>query len=543
MERFILFFILSALFAFGNVYSQTGSNSCYHIPRKEIKKLQEGDALHVYVTIDNSCSYKKPYIKVTFEGANSGPDIHIGQEAVIGKEYDFWVYSSQTTGKYDIEIFDKSPNKEPEKSKTSSESNSKENNNQGDIKKSNTSSGGSSQTNTNQNKTQNNNVSTTNNSTQKNTTQNNAQPKNNSNAANNTAADARQKELDRQQQQQQEIKRQQQEREKQKQELEQKKQQSKQNYEKTVESNKQVEQNVEKTMDDFSKNLYGSVEHKKKSENVEYTASDHSKSQNWNGENDYNKGHYTSAIEEFNMSVKNNPNNSSAFNNRGLTYIGLEKYDKAMLDFNKALQIKSNFYEAYSNRGLDYIKLKEYDKGIEDCNKAINLKSDYPFSYKYRGMAYLEQKKYSLAIKDFLKSSVLMKEYLSSLAYNPYKNDELCEINYYIGTTYSFLLKYNEAVEYLKDFIKYKHYFETTDDLNSNIKYKNRWALKIVALICRGNSNMMIGEFEDAIKDFNEVARISYLNVFLTSRGTAYRYLKNYPSRVSFSNFISIRAY
>ena len=99
--------------------------------------------------------------------------------------------------------------------------------------------------------------------------------------------------------------------------------------------------------------------------------------------------------------VKNSPDSSRAYNNRGNAYGKKGQYDQAIKDFNRAIELKPDDALAYNNRGNAYQYKGEYDQAIKDISRAIELKPDYALAYNNRGYTYGEKREYDLAIKDF----------------------------------------------------------------------------------------------------------------------------------------------
>jgi tetratricopeptide (TPR) repeat protein len=59
---------------------------------------------------------------------------------------------------------------------------------------------------------------------------------------------------------------------------------------------------------------------------------------------------YDKAIKQYSESIELNPNDASAYNNRGMAWDKKGEYDKAINDYSKALELNPNA-EVYSNRG------------------------------------------------------------------------------------------------------------------------------------------------------------------------------------------------
>jgi len=65
-----------------------------------------------------------------------------------------------------------------------------------------------------------------------------------------------------------------------------------------------------------------------------------------------------------------NPNFAEAYNNRGLAYAELNKYEQAIEDYGKAIELNPAFAEAYGNRGIAYSEIRRYEESARDLKKA-----------------------------------------------------------------------------------------------------------------------------------------------------------------------------
>jgi tetratricopeptide (TPR) repeat protein len=91
-----------------------------------------------------------------------------------------------------------------------------------------------------------------------------------------------------------------------------------------------------------------------------------------------------------------------AYNNLGIAYTSLHKFDEAVEAFNMAIKLDKLYVKAYFNIGIVYIRKKEYTEAIKWFNKAIELKNDYIKAYFQRGFAELKLKMFNEALDDFL---------------------------------------------------------------------------------------------------------------------------------------------
>lgn len=83
-------------------------------------------------------------------------------------------------------------------------------------------------------------------------------------------------------------------------------------------------------------------------------------------------GMYTESIADFTSALKLN-RNSSAFVDRGIDYLMLNKHELAQADFKSAIQCNPQNSYAYSNCGLDYLHQNKYDDALKNFERAIAL--------------------------------------------------------------------------------------------------------------------------------------------------------------------------
>ncbi len=93
-----------------------------------------------------------------------------------------------------------------------------------------------------------------------------------------------------------------------------------------------------------------------------------------------------------------------AYNNRGLTYMYLNKLPQAVADFNAAINLRPEMTKLYYNRAYAFFKSGNIDQAISDCNYAISVDPDAAQGYANRGSFYLDSDNYGLALKDFNKA-------------------------------------------------------------------------------------------------------------------------------------------
>ena len=107
---------------------------------------------------------------------------------------------------------------------------------------------------------------------------------------------------------------------------------------------------------------------------------------------------YAEAINHYTQSIQLDPNQITAYNNRGLAYSYLKDYNSAINDFHRAIEINPNYADAYNNRGVAYIRQGKINHALDDYNRAIEL--NYVLAYFNRGEALLYLKEWEKAKSD-----------------------------------------------------------------------------------------------------------------------------------------------
>jgi len=91
------------------------------------------------------------------------------------------------------------------------------------------------------------------------------------------------------------------------------------------------------------------------------------------GIEEWKKGDFVQAIAGFNLVIRLNPNDASAYLFRGNAYGQLKEYQKAIADYTQAIRLDPNYADAYNLRGLVYEMSGNRQKAIADLQKAANL--------------------------------------------------------------------------------------------------------------------------------------------------------------------------
>jgi tetratricopeptide (TPR) repeat protein len=107
------------------------------------------------------------------------------------------------------------------------------------------------------------------------------------------------------------------------------------------------------------------------------------------------------ALSYWNKAIRKNSKSAELYNNRGLAYYNLKKYQQAVKDFSQAIRMKPQEATAYNNRGNAYYEMFKYDLAETDFNKSIELNPDYASAYLNRGLVYYQLDNNPKACADF----------------------------------------------------------------------------------------------------------------------------------------------
>ena len=122
------------------------------------------------------------------------------------------------------------------------------------------------------------------------------------------------------------------------------------------------------------------------------------------------RGEHKDAITDYNEAIRLKPDLAIAYINRGVAKRGLGEHKDAITDYNEAIRLKPDLAIAYINRGVAKRGLDYYEKAINDYNEAIILKPDFALAYYNRGLAYRALNRRDKARRDFKKARVLAQQ-------------------------------------------------------------------------------------------------------------------------------------
>ncbi len=222
---------------------------------------------------------------------------------------------------------------------------------------------------------------------------------------------------------------------------------------------------------------------------------------------------YDLALEDYNQTIKEFPDNADAYEERGQIYYEQEKYDLADRDYRKLVSLNPGDVMGYMGLGRNANAQKRYDDAIEQFNYVEKLAPDYSSVYTFRSESYFKLGKYDEAIDDFVRS---------------------VEIDYSYKAGYMFYVLADSAFNKLVPRLKIqmnkepKNYlwptllgmaYEDKEDYRKAIEYhKQSYAIEPLDGTAR-----RIAECYDDLGDYDSA--IEYINLAIEGDSTDYNYV------------------
>ncbi|MGD2086331.1 MAG: tetratricopeptide repeat protein [Candidatus Aminicenantes bacterium] len=232
------------------------------------------------------------------------------------------------------------------------------------------------------------------------------------------------------------------------------------------------------------------------------------------GDKFYNEEKFSEALyfyKEANQGdIKIDPKYARVYNNMGIAFYNLQKYDEAISAYQNAIKIKPKYAAAYNNMGNALYKQEKYDDAIAAYKKAIEIAPEYPVDYLNMGNALRKKERYKEAITAYQKSIVLNPK--SFYAYNNIGN-ALCHLDKYEDA----IAAYKKAIEIFPAYIEAKtnlagafliagHFNDAFSTANDLLKEKDISTYQVLAMrfitICALVFQGKPSETANQLKDF-----------------------------------------
>jgi tetratricopeptide (TPR) repeat protein len=112
-------------------------------------------------------------------------------------------------------------------------------------------------------------------------------------------------------------------------------------------------------------------------------------------------GDTQAAIGDYSAAIQQQREFAPAYLNRGVARIESEEYDEAIRDLSDAIRLDDQLGEAFFHRGLVWGRKGESDKALEDLDQAMVLDPEFAPTYFSRAGIRMTQGEYELALADF----------------------------------------------------------------------------------------------------------------------------------------------
>ena len=106
-------------------------------------------------------------------------------------------------------------------------------------------------------------------------------------------------------------------------------------------------------------------------------------------------------LKDYKNALKLSPNDPSIYNNLGISFIKLRKFQEALKSFKKAIDLQPNFEIAHNNLGNAFQELNQYQQAVSCYQKAIDINPSYAVAHYNLGNVLVEIGKTRDAISSY----------------------------------------------------------------------------------------------------------------------------------------------
>lgn len=247
---------------------------------------------------------------------------------------------------------------------------------------------------------------------------------------------------------------------------------------------------------------------------------------------------YDEAVDFYTMSLENDKDYSSAYNNRGVARIEDGHPYEAIQDYNQAILIKPDYYEAMFNRAYAYEKVGKLKSALKDISLLESVYPDSAYIYFYKGILETNDRQYQSGINSFKKSiglDSLNSESFVNLAtlyfFNEQPDSAMHWIKYILTKSPNEPNAYNTMSQI---------YLASSDYQNALLTINQ--ALNIVPqepyfLNNRGQIYLEMGENDKALKDINKSILLDPQNAWAyRNKGIYYLRIGEYNQSIKLLN-------
>jgi tetratricopeptide (TPR) repeat protein len=111
--------------------------------------------------------------------------------------------------------------------------------------------------------------------------------------------------------------------------------------------------------------------------------------------------HYEEAVTSYDRALNINPEDDSAWSNRGVALDILKRYEEVVTSFDRALDINPEDDSAWSNRGVALGNLERYEEAVTSFDRALKINPENDSAWSNRGVALANLERYEEAVTSY----------------------------------------------------------------------------------------------------------------------------------------------
>ncbi len=137
-------------------------------------------------------------------------------------------------------------------------------------------------------------------------------------------------------------------------------------------------------------------------------------------------GQFELGIADYSHVIAKNPSLAQGWYNRGTAFVAARQYERAIADLTEAIRLKPDEARAYCNRGMSYLRKSHYERALADLNAGIEKDGTIALCYYARGDLSLHTEKYQDAVGD-LTRGLRLKPTVEGYIQRAAAHERLCE--------------------------------------------------------------------------------------------------------------------
>ena len=130
----------------------------------------------------------------------------------------------------------------------------------------------------------------------------------------------------------------------------------------------------------------------------------------------YQRGDYAQALDQIDVALDKNPDNSLVWNQRGLALQRLKRLEEALVSYDRALVLWRDHAEVLCNRGAALHDLKRFDEALASFDRALAVRPRYAEAFCYRAAALAELKRSEEALSSYDCALAIAPDYADALS-------------------------------------------------------------------------------------------------------------------------------